>query len=91
MPPGVVGQLRIVVARDEAEEGGGDHPNTGNAVRGAEGGELLDVGELSYVDLLGQLAAYGRLHILVGPQAPAGKGPASCMRLAGPLPQQDLK
>jgi hypothetical protein len=91
MPCGVGGDLGVGVGRDEPEERGGDQPRAGYAVGVAEHRDLFDVGHLTDVDLLRELAAYRSLDVLVVPEPAAGECPSPLVRRACPLPCEHLQ
>jgi hypothetical protein len=91
VPLRVRGHRGVGVGRHEPEERGGDPPGVRHAVGPAEHPELLDVGDLTQVDLLGELAAHRALDVLVVAEQPAGQRPPSRVRWPGPLPGQDLQ
>lgn len=47
--------------------------------------------QLAYVDLLGELPAYGTLDVLDGAKPATGECPPAYLGFAGTLPQQDLQ
>ena len=57
MPVGVARKLGIDVARDEAEVSGRELPLARGALRIAQRLELLEMRQLTYVDLFGEVAA----------------------------------
>jgi hypothetical protein len=80
VPCGVRGHRGIGVGRDEAEEGRGDPADAGHAVGPAEHRDLLDVGDVADVDLLGELAQHRALDVLVVAEQAAGQCPAAGVR-----------
>jgi hypothetical protein len=91
VPAGVGGHRGIGLERHQPEEGGGHDPDAGHPGRRAEHRELLDVGDLADVDLLGELAPHRRLDVLVGAEPAAGQRPAPGIRRPAAPPQQYLQ
>jgi hypothetical protein len=91
VPASVARHNGIRVTRHEAEERGRDEPDAGHPVRLAEHAELLHVGDFPHVDLVGELAEHGGLHVLGVAEGPAGQRPAPRVGLLRTLPEQHLK
>lgn len=49
------------------------------------------MGQLAYVDLLGELSSYGTLDVLDGTEPATGECPPAYLGFAGALPEQDLQ
>src|SRR5678816_2990339 len=91
MPASVLRDGRVDVGRDEPEVRGREFPFEWVPVRLAERLELLQVGELPHIHLLGEMAADCLLERLAELEEAAREGPRAEERLAGPLPEQDLQ
>jgi hypothetical protein len=91
MPACVVWHVRVDPQRNEPEIGRGDLALPRRAAGIAVRRQLLQMGDLAYVHLGGQVAADRLLQALGRPEHPAGQDPPAGERLAGPLPQQRLK
>ena len=63
----------------------------GHPVRAGEHPDLLDVGDLADVDLLGELPAHRGLDVLVGAEPAAGQRPPAGVGCAGALPREHLQ
>ena len=73
MPAGVRRQLGRGGGGHQAEERRGDHPRARHPVRVGEHRELLQVGDLPQIHLLGELTPHGTGHVLVVTQPSAGQ------------------
>ena len=91
LPGGVLGRLRVDAGGDDAEEGGRELPVRGIAARVAPRAELLQMCELSHVDLRCEVAPDRGLERLVGLERAAGERPGAHVGLAGALPQKRLQ
>ena len=91
MPGRVVGHRRVDVLRDEAEVGGSEDPRARVAIGVAERDQLLQVRQLSDVDLRGQVAPDRVLERLAVIQVAAGQGPRSEEWLPCTLPEENLE
>ena len=60
-------------------------------MRIGENRQLLQVGNLTQIDLLRELAADGGDQVFVGAQLPAGERPPAVLRLECALPQQHIE
>lgn len=88
MPGGVAGHTGIEMPRNQPEIAGREDPTTGVAVRIATGLELLEVGQLSYVDLLGQLATDGSVEVFIRAKLATWQRPGFGVGRHGSLPEQ---
>jgi len=91
VPTRVVGNGRIEVARDDAEIGRHDLPLGRMTIRPAPGPQLLEMGDLTNVDLGGEVPANRVLEALIRREIPTGKGPLAGVRLLRPTPCQHVK
>ena len=91
LPGSVLGQLRVDAGRDDAEERGRELPARGIAAGLAPRAELLQVRDLSDVDLRREVAPDRGLERLVGFERAAGERPGARVGLPCALPQQRLQ
>ena len=91
MPAGVVRDARLDPERDEPDVRGRELPALRVPPGVAPGTELLEVLDVPQVDLRSEVAEDRGLERLTEAERSAGKGPRTCERVAGPLPQEHLE
>ena len=91
MPGRVLRKLRVEVCRYEAEVSRRDLPFARMAGGIAERFDLLEVGDLSHVDLGGEVLSDRLLERLAALEVAAGQRPSAKKRLSRPLPEERLQ
>src|SRR6266852_202274 len=91
MPVGVAGKLRVDVIRDEPEVCGRELPLARRAVRIAQRLELLEVRQLTHVDLLCEVAADRLLERVALREIATRKRPTPLERFPRALPEEHLQ
>src|SRR5713226_2414675 len=91
MPVGVAGKLRVDVIRDEPEVCGRELPLARRAVRIAQRLELLEVRQLTHVDLLCEVAADRLLERVALREIATRKRPTPLERFPRSPPEEHLQ